>query len=54
MEQKQDSTQDDFVNYLPGMPKLSDEPGTVERFLKTVFRRRGGLKVIVHRDNSPK
>jgi hypothetical protein len=31
----------DFVNYLPGMPRLSTVPGRVERFLTRLFRRRG-------------
>ncbi|WP_251343026.1 hypothetical protein [Haloplanus halophilus] len=27
--------------YLPGMPRLSNTPGRVERFLTRLFRRRG-------------
>lgn len=39
-----------FVNYLPGMPQLSREPGRIERFLTRLFRRRGGLRVVYRRD----
>jgi hypothetical protein len=39
----------DFVNYLPGMPRLSGSPGRVERFLTRLLRRRGGLRVVVRR-----
>jgi len=41
--------QHDFVNYLPGMPRLSGSPGRVERFLTRLFRRRGGLRVVRRR-----
>lgn len=41
--------QSDFVNYLPGMPRLSTSPGRVERFLTRLFRRRGGLRVVLRR-----
>jgi hypothetical protein len=34
-------------HYLPGMPQLSAEPSRVERFLSTLFRRRGGFTVVV-------
>lgn len=39
----------DFVNYLPGMPRISTSPGRVERFLTRLFRRRGGLRVVLRR-----
>jgi hypothetical protein len=42
--------QSDFVNYLPGMPRVSASPGRVERFLTRLFRRRGGLRVVRRRD----
>lgn len=32
--------------YLPGMPRLSTTPGRFERFVKNLFRRRGGLRVV--------
>lgn len=38
---------DDVVNYLPGMPRLSSEPGRVGRFLRKLLRRRGGLRPVV-------
>lgn len=38
-------------NYLPGMPQLSAEPGRVERFLTTLFRRRGGFTVVLRNDD---
>lgn len=37
--------QHDFENYLPGMPQPSNDPGRVEQFLTTLFRRRGGFGV---------
>jgi hypothetical protein len=39
----------DFVNYMPGMPRLSTSPGRVERFLTRLFRRRGGRRVVLRR-----
>ena len=41
---KNESREDEFVNYMPGMPTLSSEPGRVERFLAKLFRRRGPLR----------
>ncbi|WP_166377348.1 hypothetical protein [Halorubrum sp. BOL3-1] len=43
-ESRQDDAEDKFVNYMPGMPKLSNEPGRIERFLTRLFRRRGPLR----------
>jgi hypothetical protein len=43
------SSRDDgaeYDYYLPGMPSLSPGQGPAERFLKRLFRRRGGLKVV--------
>lgn len=48
-ERQDDDTEDKFVNYMPGMPRLSSEPGRVERFLTRLFRRRGPLRP-VYRD----
>jgi len=51
MDRTQDDTrnrnQDEFVNYLPGMPKLSREPGRLERFFRKLLRRRGPLRPVV-------
>jgi len=41
---KDESRDDEFVNYMPSMPTLSSEPGRVERFLANLFRRRGPLR----------
>jgi hypothetical protein len=41
-----ESREDEFVNYMPGMPTLSSEPGRVERFLARLFRRRGPLRPV--------
>jgi hypothetical protein len=38
-----------FRNYLPAGPSPSDEPGRVEQFVKTLFRRRGGYRHVVRR-----
>lgn len=35
--------------YLPGVSALSGGPGPVGRFLTSLFRRRGGLRVVVRR-----
>lgn len=50
-EQTASPEQTDSKFYLPGMPEMSNEPGVVERFLKTLFRRRGGYRVIVRRSS---
>ena len=46
-----DDTAEEFVNYMPGMPKLSREPGRVERVLANLLGRRrvGSLRVIGRR-----
>lgn len=41
-----EETQAELINYMPGMPTLSSEPGRVERFIKTLFRRRGPLRPV--------
>jgi hypothetical protein len=38
--------QPQFGNYLPGMPRLSHEPGRLERFLGSLLRPRGTLRVV--------
>lgn len=40
----------DIGTYLPAMPRLSSEPGRVERFLTNLFRRRGGLRVVLRNE----
>lgn len=50
-ESRDDAAQEPLVNYMPGMPTLSAEPGRVERFLTRLFRRRGALRPVV-RDRS--
>ncbi len=35
----------DVEFYLPGMPSLSAQVGRVESAIKSLFRRRGGLRV---------
>ena len=46
-----DDTAEEFVNYMPGMPKLSREPGQVERVLANLLGRRrvGSLRVVGRR-----
>ena len=46
-----DDTAEEFVNYMPGMPKLSREPGRVGRVLANLFGRRrvGSLRVVGRR-----
>lgn len=39
------------VNYLPGMPTLSERPGTLERVVKSLFRRRGSPPAVRIRQN---
>ena len=48
MDGSGDESTDEFVNYLPGMPRLSREPGRVGRFLVELFRRRrvGAFRVV--------
>ena len=46
-----DDTAEELVNYMPGMPKLSREPGRVERVLANLLGRRrvGSLRVVGRR-----
>lgn len=50
-ESRDDTAEETLVNYMPGMPTLSAEPGRIERFLTTLFRRRGALRPVA-RDRS--
>lgn len=52
MEQKRaDDADDSYVNYLPGGPTPSNGSGRVERFLRTLFRRRGPLRPVASEDD---
>ena len=46
-----DDTAEEFVNYMPGMPRLSREPGRVERVIGNLIGRRrvGSLRVVGRR-----
>ena len=46
-DRTEDESQAELVNYLPGMPVLSTEPGRLERALAALFRRRGSLRPVV-------
>ena len=48
---RDDDVADEFVNYMPGMPRLSSDPGRIEACLTRLFRRRGPLR-LVFRDRS--
>ena len=39
------------VNYLPGMPDLSNRPDVLERVVTSIFRRRGSRPVVRIRRN---
>lgn len=45
-----DTTQKRAVNYMPGMPTLSSEPGIVKRIFKALTARRGRLRAVVRDD----
>ncbi|WP_170938283.1 MULTISPECIES: hypothetical protein [unclassified Halorubrum] len=45
-KRQKNGAEDEFVNYMPGMPKLSSEPGRIERFVTRLFRRRGPLRAV--------
>lgn len=46
-QRSDDATEETLVNYMPGMPSPSTQPGRVERFLASLFRRRGALRPVV-------
>lgn len=46
-ETTDDAELTDLKYYLPAMATLSSEPGRVERVLKSVFRRRDPLSVLI-------
>lgn len=39
-----ETSQDTLVNYMPGMPTLSDEPSLVGRVVRRLLQRRGRLR----------
>lgn len=41
-----------IVNYLPGMPPLSREPGRIQRALRALLARRGALRPVVTDDDT--
>ncbi|MDS0476198.1 hypothetical protein [Natrinema sp. 1APR25-10V2] len=49
-EQRTDDGQSYPEFYMPAMPRPSSEPGRVERALRTLFRRRGGYRVVVRNE----
>lgn len=52
-DQSNGTTQDDMINYMPGMPPVTGQSSGIERFLKRVGARRGKLRrVVQHRDDT--
>ena len=49
--EQQQSTQPTTVNYMPGMPDLSNRPDLLERVVTSIFRRRGSRPVVRYRRN---
>lgn len=43
--------QTEVETYLPGMVRVSPEPGPIEQFVTTLFRRRGKARRVVRRRN---
>jgi hypothetical protein len=50
-QSRADEADETFVNYLPGGPTPGRGTGRVERFLRTLFRRRGPLRPAVREDD---
>lgn len=48
-DDRTDDVESEPEYYLPATARLSDEPGPIERVLKTVFRRRGEEPILVRR-----
>lgn len=42
---------DQPINYLPGGPTPSGTPGRIERFVRTLLRRRGTLRPVTRDDD---
>jgi len=51
-DQMDETSQDKLVNYMPGMPTLSEEPSRVGRIIRKLSRRRGALRP-VSREEEP-
>lgn len=49
-DDRQSDDQPAFENYLPGAPRISTEPGRIERFLTSLFRQRGSYRIRLRRD----
>ena len=49
MARTNDATPDQPDTYLPAMPTPSTEPGRIERLLRRLLRRRGGLRPVLRR-----
>lgn len=49
MDRQHSADADDapIVNYLPGMPPLTREPGRLQRALQSLLARRGALRPVV-------
>jgi len=50
VDPQEDEPDDAFVNYMPGMPTLSDEPSRVGRVVRKLLRRRGSLRPVIHEE----
>jgi len=48
LEDESDQTPE-IEHYLPATPSLSGEPGPIETFVTTLFRRRGERPIIVRK-----
>jgi hypothetical protein len=48
--QTDETPQDTLVNYMPGMPTLSEEPSRFGRLVRKLFRRRGALRLVTHEE----
>jgi hypothetical protein len=48
LEDERDETTE-IEHYLPATPSLSGEPGPIEKFVTTLFRRRGERPIIVRK-----
>jgi hypothetical protein len=48
--QNDETSQETIVNYMPAMPRQSDQPSRVGRILRKVFRRRGALRPVTREE----
>jgi hypothetical protein len=49
-DQIDETSQDNLVNYMPGMPTLSAEPSRFGRVVRKLFRRRGALRLVTREE----